>query len=346
MIDTIKFKIPVDLKLHEKIAKKSVELLKYDHLSDRAMFKIFNKKINIGSYDRNINIFLYDEEYCSIEFSIPKLFYGHNVYMFYPEKINELVDELYKELIKIFDTFTNPIHWLITRLDLCYAWKLPNEEVANSVLQSLKGIEVSRMRRHIYDTTVMWNNGGSSIKFYLKHPEYYSHDFLELKKRNLLDIAYSFFDISEGVLRFEVTLRNNALARCFYGPTDVHCISLDPEIFNSQTLAQKLNKYMYKVLRLKNIEATDYKKIYNKLYNCYGTQQARHLFIFYKLLFSSDPQEKEILKTYSRYQVWRNSRKLQEANIGITTEILSQHFDLNIPSSYCINNQPDAVATG
>jgi II/X family phage/plasmid replication protein len=346
MIDTIKFRIPISQKLHDIIQKKSIEISKFDHENDRSMFRFFNKKVKFGSYDRNVNIMLYDDNYCSIELSMPKLFYGHNVFMISSSQVIISAKELQKTLCKMFTTFPDIIFWEVTRLDICYAWKLPNEGVAEQIINILRGVDVPRMRKHYYDTSVMWNNKETAIKFYLKHPEYYTHDFKELKNTNNPELAYNFLMISEGVLRFEVTLRHRALASCFYGKTEDRCILLDEDIINDVVLIEKLNKYMLKVLRLKSIKATNYKEVFQNLKDFYGITQARNLFLYYKLLFTQDKNEKELLKTFSQPQKWRYTKKLQEAGIGLSTDIINESFDLQIPSEYSVNNPSARSADG
>ena len=338
MIDTIKFKIPIDNDIFSRIERKSIEFNKHDNEIDRTFIQILTKKIKVGSFDRHINIKVFDNEQVFLEFSAPKIFYGHNVFLVAPEQIIFICKTVHETLVKTFGKFPRPEFWEINRIDFCYAWKLPSEYVAEQVLNIFRGITVNRKKTHFYDTTVMYTGRTQSIKFYLKHPEFYEHDFKELKKEGKTDLAYNFLNISEGVLRFEVTLRNIALVREFYGQCKSTTIGLDNLIFTTKRCQLVLQKYLHKVLKLNNVRTMDNKSVFNKLKDCYGQSRARYLFLFYKLLFSTDRNEKDILKSYSRYQVWRNIKKLRECEVGISEDQMQVGFDFSIPSEYVVNN--------
>ena len=338
MIDTIKFRIPIDSKLYNQIKAKSIEFTKRDNEIDHEFVKILTKQFHVGSFDRHINLRLFDDEYLFMEFSLPKIYYGHNVFLISAEQVFPICNQVRQTLVKLFGNFPDCIFWEICRVDFCYAWKLPSEYVAEQVLNIFRGIVIPKKQTHFYDTTVMWFGRTQSIKFYLKYPEFYEHDFKELKKQGFNDLAYNFLSISEGVLRFEVTLRNIALVREFYGQCQDRFISLSSDIFNTPRCQLVLQKYLKKVLKLENVKVMDNKTVYKLLDDMYGQTKARNLFLFYKLMFSTDRNEKTILSSYSRWQVYRNVKKLRDAGVGITSEQIKIGFDFSIPSDFVVNN--------
>jgi II/X family phage/plasmid replication protein len=338
MIDTIKFRIWIDRDLYKTIRSKSIELSQKDNEIDREFVRILTKKFNVGSFDRHINIKLYDEEYIFMEFSIPKIYYGHNVFLIAPEKVIGICNEVRTVLFKMFGSFPDCCTWEISRIDFCYAWKLPSEYIAEQIVNILRNIEIKRKKMHYYDTSVMWYGRTQAIKFYLKYPEFYEHDFKELKKQGFNELAYNFLQISEGVLRFEVTLRNIALVREFYGSSADRYVALEPSIFNSARCLLILQKYLHKILKLENVSVMDNKTVYDKLVKELGIEKARRLFLFYKLLFTPDRNEKDILKSYSRWQVYRNLKELKACGIGISSDQLQIGFDFSIPSDFVVNN--------
>jgi len=337
MIDTIKFKIDIDRDLYRKIEKRSVEFRKFDHELNHEFVRILSKKFNVGSYDRHISITLYDDERIYMEFSLPKIFYGHNVYMISPEQVFPICEMVRKVLVSMFGYFPSISIWEINRIDFCYAWKLPSEYVAEQVLNIFRGITPPYKGIHNYDSSVMWYGRQHAIKFYLKYPEFYEHDFKELKKEGFTDRAYQFLNIAQGVLRFEVTLRNKSLVNEFYGRCSDKYVSLSKDVFNTKKCQTILNKYLYKVLKLRNVETMDNKTVYDKLIDAYGVVKARPIFLFYKLMFSPDSNEKLILKSYSRWQVYRYQKKLIDAGIGISADQLQVGFNFSIPSNYAVN---------
>lgn len=337
MIDTIRFQIDISESVYIKIRSKSIELSQRDNELDKELVNILTKKFNVGSYDSHITIRLYNNELAYLEFSVPKMYYGHNVYMIAPEDIFFICDKVRAVLVKMFGEFPECYEWKIKRLDLCYAWKLPSEYIANQVMNIFRGLSVNRKKSHFYDTSVMWYGRTQCFKFYCKYPEFYEHDFKELKKKGFNDLAYQFLNIAEGVVRFEVTLRTTSLTREFYDDKMGSFITLDTDIFNTERITKVLYKYLHKIFKLTETQTMDNKTVYDKLRGEYGTNKARLLYAFYKLMYSTDMNEKLILKSYSRMQTYRYIKRLQDAGIGISSDKVQIGFDFSIPSDYAVN---------
>ena len=181
---------------------RSIATSKVDNNKDHLIFRVYRTDLQLGSYDRNINLFVSESRpnFCFLEFSIPKYYYGNNVYLFYPSSDFQHVLELVEnDLIKYFGDFPPIKTWDIFRLDLCYAWKFLDQKTSENVLEVLRSYAFSRKKSHNYDTSIMMTGSTYSVKWYLKKPEYYYHDFLQLLHQHKENYAYEIANVSEGV---------------------------------------------------------------------------------------------------------------------------------------------------
>lgn len=336
MIDTIRFRIKIPEDIYRKIREKAVEITKHDNGNGTTYFNILHSNISVGSYSRKINIFVSDQDTLFLEFSIPKYYYGHNIFLLYPDKIQPCIDKIFRELVEYFGDFPNPIEWFIERLDLCYAWKLPSQETAQDILDVLRSYPFPRKKMSFYDTSLMAVGSTYSIKFYLKHPEFYKHDFKEiLKNQSLMEYAHDLLNISEGVLRFEVTLRSKALYKYFPKRLfeKITVQDLDSDIIAA--ILENIYKKFVKGIKPKLMTPTE---VYQTLKKVYNPNKARILWEFYMIYHASDPNISEVLrKSYSRIAIYKNLRDLAKAKVGIPRKDINFDIDLSIPSDYCIN---------
>jgi hypothetical protein len=150
-----------------------------------------------------------------IEFSLPKYWYGHNVHLLYNfmralEAIKEGLEALFQ--LKTRAKLPEPHQWNLYRLDVCYAWRFPNEHTAGQYLDSLKHLTYPGRKPDIFPTGILFKGTTYSLKFYLKHPEFKLHDRKELlKSKAAIEWIDHLEAISEGVLRVEATLRRKYL---------------------------------------------------------------------------------------------------------------------------------------
>lgn len=150
-----------------------------------------------------------------LEFSIPKYWYGHNIHLLYNfvkalDNLKAALEQLFglKGRAKLADSLT----WHLYRVDLCYAWRLPTQVAAQEYLNSLKHLHYPRKRPIIYPTSVVFQGATYTLKFYLKHPEFRTHDMKELvKAKAALEWVNHLEGLADGVLRCEVTLRRQYL---------------------------------------------------------------------------------------------------------------------------------------
>lgn len=344
MIDTVRFRIQLDERQYSFLRAKSLEVSQRDNASHTTIFRILRNQMPLGSYDRNVNIFVNDDAECFLEFSVPKFVMGHNLYMVYPEAVPEILEALFLKLKKFFGDFPAPLFWELMRVDLCYAWKLRNHDVAVKVMELLQKLEVPRKHKASYRSSVMYKGSDMSIKFYLKDDEFYAHDFKELRKIGHWDLAYELYNLSTGILRYEVTLRKRQINRLFFGTGDGE-IFWHSEVFTTQLCTIILNGYLMSLLRGQHQAAT-LDVVCDRLVEKYGHARGFHLYGFYKVYFGEDNGRTKILKHMDRTTVWRNLKYLQKADVGITISELPEDFDLTIPSSNVVNEFSRSAPTG
>lgn len=326
MIDTMRFRVELTQKQYDCIRRKSTELAKRDNTNDRMIFRVLREDLPLGSYDRCVNLFVNDDLECFIELSIPKFVMGHNIYLISAESVPGHLETLYKKLCKYFGDFPAVVFWEVMRVDLCYAWKLRNHSVAVRVMEALQKLEVARKKKATYATSVMFHAPTMSIKFYLKDDEFYAHDLKELKQIGLTDFAYQMYQISEGVLRFEITIRKKHLNTIF----------ADGQFYSDKTCQRILRKYLHDVLRGQS-EATTLDVVAERLLATYKKQKAYHLYSFYRLYYGEPQGRAKLLRYISRQQVWRHLKDLEKAKVGLVVDVLASDFDLSCPSDFVVN---------
>lgn len=227
MIDTIKLAIPLSKKQHALINNKIM-------MADREQWALFNPSVgefrlvrvkglfqaDQNSYHREIKFdispsFIPDNTYLTIELSLPKFWYGHNIWLLYgfTKPLVEIKKQLEQQFglckkNKLLDILT----WQVHRLDICYAWKFPSQSSAKAYLDSLKHLHFPRKEPTYFTNGIQFVGRTYSVKFYLKYPEFRQHDLPELKKQgNSFDYINFLETEAEGVLRYEATLRKQYL---------------------------------------------------------------------------------------------------------------------------------------
>lgn len=152
-----------------------------------------------------------------IEFSVPKYWYGQNIRLLYDfvKALRHLKSSLETQFnLKRKNRLPEVETWHVSRVDVCYAWKFPNQQLAQRYLDSLKHLHFPRKRPVIYPTAILFAGSTYSLKFYLKLPEFKAHDRKELlKSKASLEWINHCESLADGVLRVEATLRSKYLKR-------------------------------------------------------------------------------------------------------------------------------------
>lgn len=336
MIDTIRFKIPLKFDTYTKIREKSIEITKYNNATEFEFWKVSTTSVNLGSFDHKINIFIPDSETCFIEFSVPKYLNGHNVFLISFKEFLFAISKLHKSLVELFNGFPDPIEWEIMRIDLCYAWKFLDQQGAEEILAILQTFDFPKKKKSIYDTSVMYIGASYSLKFYLKNPEYFKHDFKILRDNDFLNLAYQQLEISKGVLRFEVSLRKKYLKYHL----NINKLYLNSPCFTEDKLwyiiKSLFNEYMGH-FHLKYSSKANVKRILTRFY---GHRKGSRLYMFWIFLVS---EGKSSLKSlYASSTVYEYLRDLRKAEVPLSYDDLkSFDISLSIPSSFVVNKSTD-----
>ena len=148
-----------------------------------------------------------------MELSLPKFWYRHNIWLLYDfSKALDKLKELLETQLEI--KFIYWMEWEIFRLDVCYAWKCPNQDISQSLLNSLKKLNYPKKQKVVYEESITFLGATYSIKFYLKYPEFMKHDYKILKKQNIgRDNLRKLQNEALGVIRCETTLRRQYLKK-------------------------------------------------------------------------------------------------------------------------------------
>lgn len=226
MIDTIKFQIPLTkrqyLRIQADVLEKGREqwaiyrpglaepltILRYKGIleSDQPSYR---REILWDVPDR----FREGDTWLTVELSLPKYHQGHNVYLLYDweKALRHLGRLLQRELVGR-SKFPGIEEWRLRRLDLCYAWKLPNEETARAFIDALKRLKYPWKKPVHYPTTASWPGRTFSAKVYAKHPEFRKHDLCRMLKGGASHEFVNWVEErSKGVVRFEITCRSQWL---------------------------------------------------------------------------------------------------------------------------------------
>lgn len=225
MIDTIKLGIPLTqsqlTKLHKRLADdERWQWVQFQNSTGEIRLTRCRGLAHLDqhSYHREIfwdipHSYIPDQTFLTLELSLPKFWYGHNIHLLY-DFVNVL-----KFLKKLFENqlhcrFPDVMTWQVWRVDICYAWRCPSQNIAQQLLNSLKRLHFPYKKPIIYPTSIVFVGSTYSIKFYLKHPEFINNDRKALlKDKASFDWINHLEQKALGVFRYEATLRRKFLKR-------------------------------------------------------------------------------------------------------------------------------------
>lgn len=227
MLDTVKLAIPLNKAQHKRISGFSDTGPQWVYGDPTTGEFLFVRRAGLvqadgESFHRELRWevserFNDGDCFLTIEFSLPKFWYGHNIRLLY-EIITPLIH--LKRLIEHqFGLNRNRLPdveaWQVRRADVCYAWNLRSDQkLAYQVLDSLKRLHFPRKKPVIRPESIFFGGSTYSVKFYLKLPEFKAHDRKALLKQHAsLEWIDHLERIAAGVLRFEVLLRQRYLKR-------------------------------------------------------------------------------------------------------------------------------------
>lgn len=337
MIDTLRFQINNTHDIYEQIRALSFEKRYVNNEKGEMVFRFLNKDIPIGSFDYHVNLFIGDINKIYLEFSAPKIYWGHNAWLLYPNLLERVLQKIDFNLWLTFNIhFPSYKEWELQRLDLCYAWKFENNQKANSALDTLRVLNYPRKNTLTYDTSVTFRGSAYTVKFYLKDDEYLKHDYKRLSKKNREYADFLLAD-SNGLLRFEITLRKKQLQTIFHKKSIKYT-----DICNQELLIKIMNDYLNKLLKYSTTAVVEFKDIVNQIKSMYPLNKARRLIEFHQMYYSDNPAKRqEIINNYSRTTIWRYKTELAKARVGILNQNTKIDFNFDIPSPLVINSSSD-----
>jgi len=294
MIDTVKFSFPVT-----NVKNTQLYLLQ-GYTKGEKTFELHKSYFSIGSYEYRIN-FTIINSICYLEFSVPKILKGYNVgdddISF--SELSEVVVSIASELRQVFDC-PEVGEWVVTRLDLSSNYY---HKQADLLLTRLNRIEIPRKKKSFYGSSIMFVGLTYTIKYYLKQPEFKVHDMARIARKSP-NLANHLFNRCENILRFELTIRKQALSR-FY-----HTKTLTLSQLLSDNLPMEL-KTLFKngTKRLQNIEM-DNSTLRERLILKYGKIKGNRLYFFH-VSMSSSLSRKLLLNTVNRTTIYRNTKLIE-----------------------------------
>lgn len=318
MIDTIKLFVPIhDLAEVNKIRRNSIQIKKEDLKTGLVEFAIHTSKVEVGSYNRTINIKVTDNKFTRgifIELSIPKYAKGNNVEMILPSELPTILEKLAKQVTTHLDTTLPHFStWQIFRLDVCYNWIFSSFEEAKSVMDFLRQIDFPRKKKSTYDTSIMYVGGQYTAKFYLKGPEFKKHDFNDLKKFNY-DWASELQEWAYKILRFEVGLKKEYLEDYLHR-TKVLVEHVTDNEKIEETLSFFLKEKFFHYVTTNNTTEAQIKEI---LYSHFTRKRATTLFQFHKEYYQENSTVRNMMLAggINPSTIWRYKVDLKKVGIG------------------------------
>ena len=281
-----------------------------------------------------------------IEFSAPKVMFGSNIYMLYPNQIDEVLNKV-KRVIETYYNVELPSYdtWVLQRLDVCYAWRLACEDDTKHALFTLASYEYPRKKKTIIaDESLTYWGTSSKVKFYRKHPEFKAHSFGRPKqgtykytnKMNLLNAC-------TGVFRFEVTMFKKQIQQTFGEDETFY------NVINHDNIESLLIYFLSQLVKTEYFSSIDVSDVYQKLEDAFGKKKAVNLFQFYNTWFceNKDREKRNRLlldKALCTQTIKTRLDSISEAGIGIIDATMKDiNFDLSIPSDLAVNSPTDNV---
>jgi hypothetical protein len=168
---------------------------------------VLNGSMKTPSYSYNIHYRIFDER-IEMEFSLPKYFYGTNIFELrsHSNKANpvQLYDALLLSLKSFFEEmfFNVRIDWgaiEILRWDFCYNQVFNTKKESLEALKYIKLKHQSKGDRMSFETGFVQLTKTNYLKIYHKGEEFIKHDMYKLESKHIEKYA----EISQRILRYE-----------------------------------------------------------------------------------------------------------------------------------------------
>lgn len=284
------------------------------------------------------------------EFSLPKFWYGENIHLLY-DYIGTLEHFRHLMMLQLRLRLPSVKDWYVYRLDLCYAWKFTSQDLASYYLQCLGSHKFPRKKCVKYqDESLFFPGETYSLKFYLKKPEFIKHDGREIEKiirkldiednnrEKFLGKLKNLKNLSNGVLRFEITSRRRALRS--WGIEKVEDISSD-------WLVLKITEVLEKLVGKTKTEMQDIQMVRVSLEAKYNKSVSFDLLAFYSIIKRLG--KNEVQKMVAKSTFYYKLKQLRDAGISLVDggeefskltgaqQIELETFRLEVPSNRAVN---------
>lgn len=338
MIDTVKFRIPIDENDYRILLENSNVHVGYNYKTKDSQYVIIKTPIAVGSDSRERIIRVPRQfvkgavNYAELELSIQKFLMAHNVYMIHVSSLETACRDLAKNLAEQLNLKTDISAWEIQRIDLCYNWKLETKEQLNSYLNIFQNLDYARKKKYTYDTSAMYKGTAYTVKIYSKYEEYLAHDIKYLKKYSE-DHAYTVLEDAERVLRFEVTIKKPHFLTVFH-KSIIRITDITEDI-----VYLILNTYFSKLTKLTNTSICESDSNYTRLVDAFGDVKGRDLFQKLCMWIDEDPVYRDVFKSYSYSNRYKFFKDLKKANVSLQGKESKTLVMLSIPSEYALYSE-------
>ena len=379
MIDTVCFLTPKIPKLYiEKIKTKLKFYFCFDCEENKTVYEFSTGQIK-GSYDSSINIKINTDSTLKITCSIHKIILGYNI-AYGSDNLILLANCLKKILYKALEVkLPDVLEWELVRVDYTLTFDLGSKENVESYINSISRVTYSRRETQSKDNQGVWLPGAiTNIKFYNKQREFIKHDFKKIKAVAGIEKANKLIDLSQGLLRVEVSIYSRMIKRLFpktryrkelykkyreaaelYGRRHPFVQAFEQLLsknkvilkdFKIDVIKKLWESEVLKVIKDKNdvVLVNKDNLVLEKLINSYNTRKANGLYSFWTLLSTrGEAYTKELYKRPTFY----NYRKAliecgiswKDTNIYINTDekVISFVPALDSPFLYRYNEPND-----
>lgn len=312
MIDTLRLKIPIIAKdnfvSEFKVEKTEIKT------GETTITMQSSEKYKLKSSDIQLNILKLTNYFVEIEFSLPKLLVFSNVFLFSIEEQYRALELLKNLLYEFFNQVAgNKVElfeidkWLVQRVDLAFNYKFQTEQDLEFFLEYLnvffKSAFTSKKDNYYQDEGAYFSSRYYTFKVYSKYKEFLANDYSKLKKLGVSDeVINLILKSAEGVLRFELELRKDALfdnlqkfnndfsccsenaERCeFYGCKNPERLIELKHVLNQDFQEYALNNYLSQFcLKFEKPNTLSESEIRDLLIRNYGSSHGVVLFDFYQ----------------------------------------------------------------
>lgn len=345
MLDTIRFKIEGSEEIYNRIKLRGNERLIWDYENDTQKHVLVFQLIPFKDSLYKIYIQAQSTENFFVEFSLPKIMFGTNIFMIYPKQLVTILLEV-KRAIEIYLNvkIASPNEWIVQRVDYSYVWKFDNKYKAKWALESISNYNYPRKGTTKRETSFTIDGTTEKIIFYLKQDEFRNKGYKNLVKNGYYELADWLYEKSEATLRFEIVHKKPKLNSIFGGEVNYE------QVTNLDYIIDLMNSTLTKLCNTERYVPMTHEEMTEAIYNKYSKKEAYNLFGFANIYHHWDMARREFNRKFlkdihSSSLVSKNLAKLKDAGVDIL--VASPHykaFDLSIPNKNAINTVEEVAS--